>query len=284
MKWLWKLLVKATLSFASRAQRKQFDMERGSFGRGGDRNSLRLKSEHVDLIAQAASLNPNVIVALVGGSAIVIEEWKHLAKAIMMIWYPGQEGGHALADIVFGKRNPSGRLPFSIPIKEADLPFFDKDASAITYDLWHGYRKLRRDNLDAAYPFGFGLSYTEFSIDSIECDNDRYQSGDTAALTVCATNTGLADGDLVIQIYASSVDTKVERADRELKAFARLSLESGETRSIVIPLPLERLAFFDTAIDDFRIEPGQYRITAAQHVDDERGQEVAFGIGIESSN
>ncbi|NQX96102.1 MAG: glycoside hydrolase family 3 C-terminal domain-containing protein, partial [Erythrobacter sp.] len=252
MRWLWKRLVRASLGFAARKQKKNFDAEQGSFGRGGDRESLRLKPEHAALIQQAAALNPNVIVALIGGSAIVMEEWKEAAKGIAMLWYPGQEGGHALADIVYGTRNPSGRLPFSIPSDESHLPFFDKDATAITYDLWHGYRKLRRDGAAPAFPFGFGLSYTDFAIEMLTADKSEYVAGETATLTARATNTGERDGDLVVQVYASVPDSKVERGDRELKAFARVSLKVGETREVALALPMERLAFFDTAVDDFR--------------------------------
>ena len=272
MRGLWKRLVKASLKFAARRQKKQFDTEQGSFGRGGDRDSLRLKSEHVALIQRAAELNPNLIVALVGGSAIVMEEWKDAAKAIAMLWYPGQEGGHALADIVYGKRNPSGRLPFSIPVDESHLPFFDKDARAITYDLWHGYRKLRRDGQKPAFPFGFGLSYTQFSIDTLRAQSARYQSGQTASLIATVTNTGTREGDLVVQIYAQAPDTSVERASRELKAFGRITLAAGQTGELEIQMPVERLAFFDTAIDDFRVEAGRYRLIAAQHVEDEGAQ------------
>ncbi|MEM1052286.1 MAG: glycoside hydrolase family 3 C-terminal domain-containing protein [Pseudomonadota bacterium] len=277
MRPAWKVIVKTLLGFTARSQRKTFDKEQGSFGRGGDRESLRLKADHTELIKQASALNPNVIIALVGGSAIVMEEWKAAAKAIMMLWYPGQEGGHALADIIYGRRNPSGRLPFSIPTDEAHLPFFDKDATAITYDLWHGYRKLRRDGHVPAFPFGFGLSYTQFAIESIAGDKNRFARGETAKLSVDVANTGERDGDLVVQIYATAISAEVERADRELKAFARVSLAAGERRRVEVPLPVEKLAFFDSDIDDFRVEPGAYIITAAQHVDD-AGKELTFEV------
>ncbi|WP_298301038.1 beta-glucosidase [uncultured Erythrobacter sp.] len=278
MRPVWTRIVKAVLGFASRSQRKQLDTEQGSFGRGGDRVSLRLKPEHAELIKQAAKLNPNVIVALVGGSAIVMEEWKAHAKGIMMLWYPGQEGGHALADIVYGVCNPSGRLPFSIPADEAHLPFFDKDATAITYDLWHGYRKLQRDKETPAFPFGFGLSYTEFFIENLVSDKTTYDLEGTAKLTVEVANVGERDGECVVQIYTSAIGSSVVRAPRELSAFARVPLKAGEKRHVEIAFPIKKLAFFDTAIDDFRVEPGTYILTAAQHVDDD-GQELILEVG-----
>jgi beta-glucosidase len=278
MRPVWNSIVKAMLGFASRSQRKAFDKEQGSFGRGGDRESLRLKPEHVELIKGAVALNPNVIVALVGGSAIVMEEWRALPRAIMMLWYPGQEGGHALADIVYGERNPSGRLPFSIPTDEAHLPFFDKDATSITYDLWHGYRKFRREGRIPAFPFGFGLSYTEFAIEGMTSDKGRYTAGDTAKLSVEVVNIGEREGDFVVQIYTSAKQSDVERADRELKAFAKVPLAAGERRLVEIAVPIAKLAYFDVAFDDFRVEPGTYTFTAAQHVDDP-GREISFEVG-----
>jgi len=277
-RWLWKLIVKASLNFAARAQRKQFDKDQGSFGRGGDRDSLRLKPEHVTLIEQTSALNPNVIVVLIGGSAIIMEEWKETAGSILMLWYPGQEGGHALADIVYGKRNPSGRLPFSIPKSESHLPFFDKDAKAITYDLWHGYRKLQRDNVDPAFPFGFGLSYTEYAINAVRSDKSSYDPEETAVITLEVANSGNVDGDLVAQIYVRKRNSKVERAERELKAFTKIALKAGEARQVDVPLPLSRLAYFDTERDDFVIEPGEYRIVAAQNANDDDGARIEIQV------
>ena len=96
------------------------------------------------------------------GSAVITEAWRDRAPAILMLWYPGMEGGHALAEVLTGEVNPSGRLPCTFPARAEDLPFFDRNATKITYDLWHGYRKLERDGAAPAFPFGFGLSYTTF--------------------------------------------------------------------------------------------------------------------------
>ena len=97
-----------------------------------------------------------------GGSGVIMEDWRERVPAILMLWYPGMEGGHALADVLLGRVNPSGKLSFVIPKRAEDLPFFDRDATEIEYDLWHGYRKLERDGHTPAFPFGFGLSYTSY--------------------------------------------------------------------------------------------------------------------------
>ena len=129
-------------------------------GAGGDRDSLRLKPSDVELIRAATEANPRTIVAIVAAGAVIMSDWDELPPSILYNWYSGSEGGHALADVLFGWVNPSGRLPFSIPTTEKHLPFFDKNATKITYDRFFGQRLLDRQHVDAAYPLGFGLSYT----------------------------------------------------------------------------------------------------------------------------
>ena len=131
---------------------------------GGDRASLRLHPADEALIAAVAAANPRTVVAVMTGSAVITEGWRDEVAALLVLWYPGMEGGLALGDVLSGAQEPGGRLPCSVPARAEDLPFFDRDATAITYDLWHGYRKLDRDGAEPAFPFGFGLSYTTFSL------------------------------------------------------------------------------------------------------------------------
>ncbi|MFM9083689.1 MAG: glycoside hydrolase family 3 C-terminal domain-containing protein, partial [Actinomycetota bacterium] len=130
-----------------------------SFARGGDRTSLRLPAADVELIRSVVARQPRTVVVVVCGSAVVMEEWRNDVPAVLLSWYSGMMGGDALADVLSGEVNPSGRLPFVIPTDESHLPFFDKDATSIVYDRWHGQWKLDRDGNTAAYPFGYGLSY-----------------------------------------------------------------------------------------------------------------------------
>ncbi len=129
---------------------------------GGDRVNLSLKNKDIKLIKSISNVNQNCIVVMIGGSAIIMEEWKENVPAIIMAWYSGMEGGNALADIIFGKVNPSGKLPFSIPKDPAHLPLFDKEADEIEYGYYHGYSLLDKKNIQPAFPFGFGLSYSKF--------------------------------------------------------------------------------------------------------------------------
>ena len=141
---------------------------------GGDRKLLTLHPEDEALIQAVAASNPRTVVAMMGGSAIITENWRGQVPAILMLWYPGMEGGHAFADILLGKVNPSGRLPCVFAAKPEDLPYFDMNAKAITYDLWHGYRKLERDGNAPAFPFGFGLSYTTFEFKNLRLSKRRW--------------------------------------------------------------------------------------------------------------
>ena len=134
----------------------------GSFA-SGDRTVLQLEPRQEALIRAVAAANPRTVVVLMGGGAILCEAWRQRVPAILMLWYPGQQGGEALADVLLGRVSPSGRMPYAVPTDPDHLPPFDPWARQVTYDLWHGYRRLGREGHPAAFPFGFGLSYSSFS-------------------------------------------------------------------------------------------------------------------------
>jgi len=131
---------------------------------GGDRRDLRLHAEDVALIRAVAKVNSRTVVVVIGGGTIVLDPWDGEVGAVLLAWYPGMEGGHAITDVLLGNTEPAGRLPMAIPHRQDDLPQVDWDANAVTYDRWWGQRKLDRDGAAAAYPLGFGLGYTTFSI------------------------------------------------------------------------------------------------------------------------
>ncbi len=132
----------------------------------GRRSRLRQVDE--EIIAAVAAANPRTVVSIVAAGAVLTERWRREVPAVVVMWYAGMEGGHALADVLSGRHNPSGRLPFSVPISEDHLPFFDPAATSIAYDRFHGQRLLDRLGVPAAYPQGFGLSYTTFAIESAD--------------------------------------------------------------------------------------------------------------------
>jgi beta-glucosidase len=239
----------------------------GGFSPGGDRERLTLHPRDEQLIQLVAAANPRTIVVLMVGSAVITEAWRDRVKGILVLWYPGMEGGHALADILLGKVNPGGRLPCTFPRRAEDLPFFDRNATQITYDLWHGYRKLARDGAPAAFPFGFGLSYTTWQQADLRLAKKQLAATDTLHATVDITNTGPVAGDDVVQLYVSARGSRVERAARELKAFARISLVPGETRKVTLSVPVADLAYYDAA-RGWVVEPLEYEAVIARHAHD----------------
>ena len=252
-------------------------MGESGFSTGGDRLGLTLRREDEALIAAVAAANPRTIVAVMAGSAVIMEAWRHKVPAILMLWYPGQEGGHALADILTGKVNPSGRLPCTFPTAADHLPFFDRDATAITYDLWHGYRKLMRDGNQAAFPFGFGLSYTTFAHADLTLAADRLAGDETLEASVDVTNTGRQAGDDIVQLYVAVHGSAVERAPRELKAYARVHLAPGETKQVRLAVPVRELAWFDAG-RGWVIEATECEALIAHHADDGTPLSARFRI------
>ena len=155
---------------------------------GGDRERLTLNPRDEALIQAVTAANPKTVVAVMAGSAVIMEAWRSRAAAILMLWYPGMEGGHALADVLTGRVNPSGRLPCVFPARAGDLPAFDRNATEITYDLWHGYRKMERDGAAPAFPFGFGLSYARFAYANLRLTKTELSASGVLEATVEVMN------------------------------------------------------------------------------------------------
>jgi beta-glucosidase len=177
------------------------------------------------------------------GSAVLMEAWQHRVAGILMLWYPGMAGGAALANVLLGTVNPSGHLPFTIPQRAEDLPLFERDATAITYDLWHGYTKLERDGIAPAFPFGFGLSYTEFKLANPSATLD--ETGEMLCVEVDVTNAGRCEGTAVLQVYAGPAVSTSDQPVKRLCGFRRDTLAAGEQRLLTIGVGVKDLAFFD---------------------------------------
>lgn len=244
---------------------------------GGDRKSLTLRPEDEALIRVVANANPRTVVAMMGGSAIITESWRGQVPAILMLWYPGMEGGRAFADILVGKVNPSGKLPCVFAARAEDLPYYDMNAKAITYDLWHGYRKLERDGTIPAFPFGYGLSYTTFRLANLRLDRAALGQKDALAATLEVTNTGSAAGETVVQCYVAVPGSRVERAPKELKAFQRVALQPGESRAVRVEIPTADLAYYDEQ-QGWTVEPADYVLIVGQHSLDPDALRAGFKV------
>ena len=233
----------------------------GGFAVGGDRVSLRLHADEVTLIRAVAAVNPRTVVALVAGSAVVISEWDDAVPAVVQSWYPGMEGGHGLADVLLGRVDATGRLPFSVPADEADLPVFDAGADAFTYDGWHGYWHLARQGSIPAYPFGFGLSYTTFVVEGVTASVD----GTILGVSASVRNTGGRRGSDVVQVFARRRQSS--RPER-LVGFARTEVAPGESTAITVTIPIAALAERDTGSHAMVVRPGPYDLRIARHAND----------------
>jgi beta-glucosidase len=251
--------------------------ELNSMPPGGDRKLLTLHPEDEALIQAVSAANPRTVVAMMGGSAIITENWRAKVPAILMLWYPGMEGGHAFADILLGKVNPSGKLPCVFVAHAEDLPDYDMNAKRITYDLWHGYRKLERDGAAPAFPFGFGLSYTTFQYANLRLVQDVLGAQDSLVAMLEVTNSGALAGNTVVQFYTAVHNSRVERAPRELKAFRRLALQPGETKTVRVEIPVKELAYYDPLIG-WTVEPAGYTLIVGQHSLDTQALKAEFSV------
>ncbi|HUQ05952.1 MAG TPA: glycoside hydrolase family 3 N-terminal domain-containing protein [Kofleriaceae bacterium] len=232
----------------------------------GDRDSLTIAADEAALVTAVAALNDRVIVVLEGGSAFVTAGWDGDADALVHAFYPGSEGGHALADILLGDAAPSGRLPFTMPVAEADLPVWDNISLSVTYDLFHGYRKLARDGKTARYPFGFGLTYTTFAYSELALDRASATGDDVIDVSVTVTNTGSVTATETVQLYVAPPTGGVERAPFQLGAFAQVELAAGASQRITIPLRVTDLRVYTDGA--WTLAPGTYTVRAAKHAED----------------
>jgi beta-glucosidase len=168
------------------------------------------------------------------------------------------EGGSALARILFGDVNPSGKLPFSIPTRADHLPYFSSTDPEITYDLYHGYTLLDKNGLKPAYPFGFGLSYTSYAYSGLRVE----ARADRLDVTVNITNVGSRDGEEVVQVYVGAGGTRVERQKKLLKGFEKVAIPAGSTAEVTLSIPFEDLRYYDKQEHAWRLEPGDYQVMA----------------------
>ncbi|MDZ7675304.1 MAG: glycoside hydrolase family 3 N-terminal domain-containing protein [Acidimicrobiales bacterium] len=231
------------------------------FSVGGDRRSLRLLDDDAVLVRAVAATNPRTVVVVQSGSAVVMTDWLAEVAAVVQAWYGGAQAGPGLADVLLGAVVPSGRLPFSVPADEADLPVFDRDATSFRYDRWHGWWHLRHCGHTPAFPFGFGLSYTTFSLEQV----DVRREGDAVVATGVVRNTGDRDGADVVQLYAEL--PQGDRPDR-LVGFARVEVPAGDTGEFTVQVPLECLATRDAGSNTWRPPLGAHTFTVGRDAAD----------------
>ncbi|MEO7984000.1 MAG: glycoside hydrolase family 3 C-terminal domain-containing protein, partial [Bacteroidota bacterium] len=225
-------------------------IEEGEFQ---DRAMLSLPGHQEELIDAVAATGKPVIVVLVGGSAITMNNWIDKVPALLDVWYPGGEGGQAIAGILFGDYNPAGRLPISFPVHEGQLPF--------VYNHKPTGRGNDYNNLSGLpiFPFGFGLSYTSFEYNNFHLNKNRISKTETATASFTLKNSGKKAGDEVVQLYIRDLVSSVARPVMELKGFQRIHLKAGETKTVSFAITPEMLSMFDINMKEI-VEPGDFRI------------------------
>ena len=228
----------------------------------GDRTSLDLIGRQQALINALVATGKPIIAFLFNGRPLSITQLTRQVPVIFECWYLGQESGHAVADVLFGDYNPGGKLPITIPRSVGHLPaFYNHKPSARRGYLF--------DDVSPLYPFGYGLSYTQFALDAPRLEKKTIRSNGRCRVSVNVTNTGSRAGDEVVQMYIRDVVSSVTRPVKELKGFQRVSLQPGETRKVSFEITPDRLAFFDVDMK-FVVEPGQFDImigTSSCHED-----------------
>jgi beta-glucosidase len=245
---------------------------------GADRLHLHLPFGQDALVEALAGVNPRVVVVLLSGNAVSMP-WLRRVPAVVQAWYLGSEAGHAIASALGGSVNPSGKLPFSFPARlednaahaygEASYPGVD---GAVTYaeGILVGYRWHDARGIRPLFPFGHGLSYTSFEYGKMTTDKRSYGSDEVIRARLLLRNKGRRAGAEVVQLYASLPRSGVERAVKELKAFAKVQLEAGETREVALEIPASSLAYWDEAEGSWKVEPGEYLLQAGSSSGDLR--------------
>ena len=228
-----------------------------------DKPSMTLPFGQDELITAIQKVNKNNVIVLYGGAASDMSKWASNARAIVQAWYPGMEGGNALADILFGKVNPSGKLPMTFPKRLADIPAhalgeYPGQNGVVRYNegIMVGYRYFDTKNVEPLFAFGHGLSYSTFEL--ADLDVKTTDNGATVSLSV--KNTGKVAGGEVVQVYLKDHASSLERPEKELKGFAKVFLQPGEQQNITIELAKDAFQYFDDKKMQWVLEPGQFSV------------------------
>jgi len=239
-------------------------IEEGEFK---DRASLSLPGHQETMIKAIARTGTPTVVLLIGGSAITMQNWRGEVSAIMDAWYPGEEGGNAIADVLFGDYNPAGRLPITFPIHESQLPLYYNHKPTGRGD---DYINLSGKPL---YPFGYGLSYTQFDYSNLQINKNSIKPSESAQIQFSLSNIGEYDGDEVVQLYIKDELASVARPIIELKGFQRIHLKQGETKTVQFEITPAMLTLLNKEMAPV-VEPGDFRIMIGSSSNDIRLREI----------
>ncbi|MCE1199938.1 MAG: glycoside hydrolase family 3 C-terminal domain-containing protein, partial [Marinilabiliales bacterium] len=254
------------------------DME----GEAKDRDELSLPVAQIELIQRVVAVNPKVVVVLNGATPITMNEWLDKVPAVIDALYPGQEGGNALASVLFGKVNPSGKLPLTFPKRFEDSPVYgtypgSRDLANYTEGIFVGYRHFDKQKIQPLFPFGFGLSYTTFEYSNLTEDKKAMTRDETLHLTCTVRNTGAMEGEEVVQLYLSDLKSSEEREVKSLKGFKRVHLKPGESVLVDFEVKQQDLSFYSEKQKGWIAEPGTFEALIGSSSGDIR-QQIRFDL------
>ncbi len=234
-------------------------------GEAIDRDDLALPEDQLKLIDEVLDINKNTLIVLNNATPVLMNTWIDRVPAIIEAFYPGQEGGHALADIIFGDINPSGKLPITFPKRWEDSPVYEtypgkKEIAEYKEGIFVGYRHFDKNDIEPLFPFGFGLSYTTYDYQDLTLSASEISATDTVTINLTVKNTGPRAGDEIVQLYLRDVEASVEREVKSLKGFTRLSLQPGESKRATFALDQSHLSFYDEKKQKWVAEDGEFEV------------------------
>jgi beta-glucosidase len=237
----------------------------------GDRADIALPAGQANYLRKMAAAGARIVLVLFGGSPIALNGLEDIVEAVVFAWYPGQEGGRAVADVLFGDDCPSGKLPLTFPRSLDQLPPFD--------DYNMAGRTYRYATAEPLYPFGFGLSYTTFAYTDLRLTKDRLADGEALEFEFKLANTGAWAGEEVVQVYLGDLETSVTAPVNSLVGFQRVRLAAGERRTLSFSIPAERMMLVDDE-GQFKLEAGRFRLVVGSCSPGQRGQQLGAALAL----
>ncbi|MFW9822066.1 MAG: glycoside hydrolase family 3 C-terminal domain-containing protein [Candidatus Thorarchaeota archaeon] len=271
-----------TIIFAGLRHQEGMDRE------GEDKVSFKLPEDQITLINDTARGNPNTVVVLTGGSPVSMIEWIDSVPAVVQAWYCGMEAGNAIANILFGDVNPSGKLPITFPKHLSDSPAHVSERAfpggadlKVFYDegIFVGYRHFDTKNIEPLFPFGHGLSYTQFTYENLKLSKEKLGKDDTLIVSLDIRNSGKRFGMEIIQLYIRDVESSVERPLKELKRFKKIGLKSNEKSTVIFEINSADLSYYSDKIEKWIAEKGEFEILVGSSSRDIRLRGIFEYIG-----
>jgi beta-glucosidase len=232
---------------------------------GFDRKNLILPNEQDEFIQKISEVNKNTIVVLTTGSPVLMDKWLDNVSGLIEAWFAGEQAGNAIAEVLLGETNPSGKLPMTFPKRWEDCSAYDTykklDSTTIYEDgIYVGYRHFEKYNIQPLFPFGFGLSYTTFKYNNLKLSSKEINKNDKLTVSMNLKNTGNVKGSEVVQLYVKDVQSSIDRPVKELKGFKKVSLNPGEEKVVEFTIDKKALSFYDTKLNDWNAESGEFEI------------------------